>query len=498
MLKKTIALLLCLLMAGATLAGCGKPEDPGKQETSTSTSTSQETETDDGWVHDALGDVTYNGYEFRVISMSATDCGPENYDGSNTTIIEDAVYTRNEYIKNRLGITFNMMPKDNYSEVTQVVKQSVTAGSDEYDLAFVHMVEGTSLASSGSLYDLSAVDHINLDAIWWDQDSVDGFSVAGHIYLVAGDILPDTLLKTACVAFNKNLLKDNGMEYPYDDAANGTWTMDKLIAMTTNATHDLSGDGAITPDKDFYGVTSWHLDSPYNLFYGCGGAVVVKDSDDIPSIQSDLNATRNQAVYDKVYQLIITNNSFFSKDVAAEYPYTFDIFTEGRAFFTVASLSTLGRPTFKEMKQDYGVLPSPKYDESQENYEGFVNGAAAMLCIPKTVKDGADIERVGAITEAMANASYNLVTPVLYEKIAKTTTVKDQESSAMVDIIIRNRVFDFGYAHFFGDPTANAGVCVAQTCLDSKSQSIASTLKSASKILSQKLPALVDKYENGN
>ena len=70
-----------------------------------------------------------------------------------------------------------------------------------------------------------------------------------------------------------------------------------------------------------------------------------------------------------------------------------------------------------------------------------------MLAIPKTCKD---TEFVGRIVEALSAESWKTVTPTLYEIALKTRYLRDSESKDIMDIIINNVVFDFGYVYNTG------------------------------------------------
>ena len=96
------------------------------------------------------------------------------------------------------------------------------------------------------------------------------------------------------------------------------------------------------------------------------------------------------------------------------------------------------------MEDDYGVLPNPKYDENQQNYSTCVSGAGSMVVVPKTCTDP---EYVGSMLEAMAAVSYDMITPDLIHTMASTKNVRDQESSEVVQMIIRNRNFDTARMH---------------------------------------------------
>jgi hypothetical protein len=95
-----------------------------------------------------------------------------------------------------------------------------------------------------------------------------------------------------------------------------------------------------------------------------------------------------------------------------------------------------------DMEDPYGILPMPKYDEHQPEYLSFVNGATPFVMVAKTVEDP---DFVGTILEAMATYNYDKVTPKLFEVATKLQAAQDPESAAMVDYIVRNRIWDLGY-----------------------------------------------------
>ena len=94
------------------------------------------------------------------------------------------------------------------------------------------------------------------------------------------------------------------------------------------------------------------------------------------------------------------------------------------------------------MSDPYGILPVPKYDANQKEYLSFVNGATPFVMVAKTE---ADADFVGTILEAMSTFNYDRVTPMLFQVATKLQAAQDPESSAMVDYIVRNRIWDLGY-----------------------------------------------------
>jgi len=101
----------------------------------------------------------------------------------------------------------------------------------------------------------------------------------------------------------------------------------------------------------------------------------------------------------------------------------------------------------REMDSDFGILPYFKYDETQQDYFTTIGSwHSVFFCVPNGQKD---VERTGIITEVLASESYEL-TEAYYDKTLKGKTTRDEESSAMLDIIFANRVYDLGWYFQFG------------------------------------------------
>ena len=464
-MKRIFILLLCGLLLLSVLAGCVNPEG-GEQDTTTGN------EEENHWISPdlALTD-EFNGNTLTLLVNREMDAGSEE---NSSDPLEDAIYRRNDKLEATYGIKITTLLETEYTEIGNKVNKDVSSGNGEYDIVYQHMVNSaTNLAVNGMLIDLIDLPYVGFEKAWWDQDANEGFTIGEHRFLTVGDLLPSTLLYSACLVFNKNHFDDKSLDYPYDLARRGVWTLDELNALTKGQTQDLDGDGKIDYENDYYGMTSWHLAGPYNFFFGSGATFFTKDSDNYPVYSVDQDRIQN--IYDKVYTTFITNNSLYVTDISiAAEPYK--VFTDGRALFVSCSLTTIANTEygFKDMTEEYGVLPQPKYDASQKDYMSFVNGAASVVVVPKSLTEER-LEYVGYMMEALASSSYYMVTDTLYDKVAKAKNVRDPESAEMVDIIIRNRVFDFGYSHFFskGYPCAT----LFQSCLDAKSSSVASSIK---------------------
>lgn len=120
-------------------------------------------------------------------------------------------------------------------------------------------------------------------------------------------------------------------------------------------------------------------------------------------------------------------------------------FSEGRVLFNVAGLVRV--TVFRSMETDFGILPMPKLDKDQKEYNSIVSlSNANSISIPTT----ADAERSGAVIEALSAESYYTLTPAYYDTVLKTKAARDEVSSDMLDIIFANRIFDVATMYDWG------------------------------------------------
>ena len=484
-MKKILCALFAamFILSAAVFAGCAK--EPGTPDNTTGDATTVEEETQ---IKDDLPEVSFKGQTFRVVIPNGMDLDIYTEDHETSEPLHDAVFQRNKAVCDRFGIEIEVTT-DEYTAIIAAVSRSVKAGSDDFDLCFVQMVAGSSLAQSNLVLPFEKLPFVNLNQPWWDKDIWNGFSIRNNLMMVNGDISPASFSITSCMYFNKAMFDKLDMEYPYELVRQGKWTLDKLFEMTKDITHDEDGDGKVTPDstRDIYGLSSWYLDVPYSFYYAAGGMLVSKDQDDVPFYDPQLE--RDTEIYKKIYDVIITNNAYYETDVTTtNFPRVAKTFADGRALFLDATLSTADE--LREMDNEFGILPVPKFSEAQTDYKSFVNGASNMICVPATVSSESQREFVSIITEALASEAYRTVTPVLKEKYLKRKITRDAESADMIDYVVRNRVFDMAYVNM------HDGVgSYVRDLLTAKSTDISSTFKKYAKNAKKRIESIVKAFD---
>jgi hypothetical protein len=198
-------------------------------------------------------------------------------------------------------------------------------------------------------------------------------------------------------------------------------------------------------ELDQWGAILQH-ECAYCLFAGTGQKAIEKDENDLPVLK--LNTDRTVSVLNKVIGFMSDDAAQIKADDSAytkKYTNVWDeittkVFAEGRALYEVVNFNMV--QALRSMEIPFGILPLPKFDESQERYYATLQyGNASVMCIPTTA---ANPERTGSILEAWAAESVDTLTKAYYDITLKSKNARDEESEEMLDLIFSTRVIDQG------------------------------------------------------
>ena len=120
-------------------------------------------------------------------------------------------------------------------------------------------------------------------------------------------------------------------------------------------------------------------------------------------------------------------------------------FSNNKAYIACTTLGRLG--LLRDMKDDFGVVPFPKYNEDQERYYTRVIDGWLHV-VPST---SADPEFTSVIMEALASETAKNVFPEYYNKLLTQKILRDEESIEMMELIRANRVMDLGDVPLYED-----------------------------------------------
>ena len=144
----------------------------------------------------------------------------------------------------------------------------------------------------------------------------------------------------------------------------------------------------------------------------------------------------------------------------------------------------------RDLKFDWGVIPYPKYDESQEKYHTRASSGMEVFQIPVTSSGRED---VGAVLEALSSEGYKSLTPAYYETALKVKYTNGDKTSEMLDLIKDSASIEFAlvFASAVGAPTDQFKNAVGNS---SNKGGWASTVAS----LKPKTVGLLEGYVGGN
>lgn len=448
--KLTATLLLISLLASVS---CGSGVDVQNETSSDSSSAEATTATETKQIEPTLPDVKYEGYEFRVLTKGDTNVHWKSKDiqadEETGDVINDAVYRRNLAVGERFGVKIVDIASPNGTwNLTDTLRASVMAGSDDYDMAASGFTDcPVKMAAEGGLVDLNTIPYMDLSKPWYDQNSIEQLQINGKNFAVTGDMLIMDDDATLAVLFNKQLAEDYKLGDLYQLVKNGKWTIDLMTKYAADAAADLNNNGTMDYE-DQYGLTSEELNT-YASIIGCGVQGVIRNKDGefefnvqnerfIDALSKSLKLNRN---YDfTIHSAKVTGVNEAYADVIDP------AFVAGRILFNYAGLVRVSH--FRAMETDFGIIPQPKYDEAQEKYYSMVSIACAnCITVPASATN---LERTGAIIEALSAEGYYNIKDAYYDNVLKTKGARDEESSEMLDIIFENRVFDIGYMYDWG------------------------------------------------
>ena len=115
-------------------------------------------------------------------------------------------------------------------------------------------------------------------------------------------------------------------------------------------------------------------------------------------------------------------------------------FAEGKVLFYNQQFAYTD--DLRDMEDEYGILPMPKYDEAQAEYATIPQNGHSMVTVTKTTNNPA---MVGAAVELLGAESYRQVTPVYFETTMKSKYLRSSDDAKMFDLIMANVKFNFGY-----------------------------------------------------
>ena len=501
MTKRIIALICALFMLLPMVVSCANTDDPevsgDEQQTqapggNSATTTAPVEEETTGYQPPELKDM--NGYVYRNLVATNEMWYPVFFapNGEDGTLLNDALYRRETFLEEKYNCEIEFI-LDSKADTT--LANHVGTGTDLCEAVYLSGTNTMAAAKNGYVLDINTLDGLELDKPWWDQRIQQEYLIGKRLFTLEGDVSMLDDLRSICVVFNKNLYSDYQYNTTYgslyDLVDNGEWTLELMLKMIEGLTTDP------TSETGSWGMLS-EVSAPYYFFLGLGEKTVTNQGGEFvinigaesvaTTLQYTMQLTKNPDV------MIVNNGVWFGgNDVWNNATATFK---SGNVLFRSNALSSCNG--YLDMAADYGILPVPNKGDSTEYYCYVSGGNHYPLSFPSNLKD---VENAMTMTEATAyfsrftlNESNVSLRDAFYYQLADYRLARSPEDIRMLDIFFDSKTFDVDQCAKITGLESNIWSLAKAANTEGVSSAIASTTRTAEKMLKNFLATLDKNY----
>jgi len=399
---------------------------------------------DNQWLPNLPDDIDFGGAEIKFIvgesdggQLSERSIMVEEDDGD---IVNSAIYNRNARIEGRFNCKINLV-EVNENGMQEAATPALMAGDDDYDILAGRQHDDIDLCLEGYCLNLNTLseydaDYIDINQKWWGTEYIDKMTYKDQLYWLTGVLSLRYISGANCLyvnaeLYNKYVLGQHGDIYSI--VKEGNWTLDLMGEMAALAYVDQNGNDK-SDNGDIFGLhVSTNGDMVDAFAYASGVHYSYEDADG--TVVFSLNDSNIDYInfMSKMASIYKTRYSFQLNDGAPQ-------FQDGEILFRAARVQN-SELDFREMKQDFYVVPLPKRDAASDYVTTIHDGNllfAISYCTP-LVKESA------IVLEAMAAESYRTVMPAYYDMALKYKYTRDDNAADMIDLIRDSITTDFGF-----------------------------------------------------
>ncbi len=485
MTRKTISFLLALLMCGSMFS-CStgdkkdvlnkKTPDPAASEETGAepeqTDTEKEEDDDKTHYYSEQQGVDFEGWTLHI----ANDGLNPEYFSSFTVedltgdLFYDAVYNRQVDVETK----YNIKIVEDTSGSTSLIKNCVTAGTDDVGFGYVLLRSAMGLISEDYTLPMSDLN-VDFTKPYWDQGALKTLMLNDKMYYGYCDISFDHYESMALIFYNSKLLYENQItETPYDLDISGKWTLDEMGKMMSTVTTDTDGDGKMDVKKDIFGFAGREFEYLPSL-YSSGARLIVYDGEN-ETYAMNLTDDKVIAVGNKLNELLNDQNlSNLGRTDENR-----NLFKEGHVLFYSRLLGDFRN--LRDKDDDYGIVAYPSLSEGDDRMVYVQNPFNIM--VPSNCSDP---ERIAALIEAMAAYTYDNILHIYIENAVIGKGTRDRQSAELLRKYISMRAFDLCYAFGVSSPIDAYGTAMKKDTYASMQQRFA---KNFTKSIERSMEAL--------
>ena len=225
-------------------------------------------------------------------------------DGEDGDVVNDAIYRRNTAIEEKYNVKItehrDSANEDFMMTTLPLLRQTVMADEDLFDLAFISLFAAGTAARDDLLWDMNEINYIDFSKDWWNPNVNDALEVNNKLYFTSSDFSLRDKNRTYILVFNKKIVEDNSLGDPFAVVRDGKWTLDVMTEWAMTASNDLNGNGEVDY-TDAFGMGTDSQNAFVAMVYSCGVNALKNDSDGKP--QLNLNNEHTIKAIDKVMAL---------------------------------------------------------------------------------------------------------------------------------------------------------------------------------------------------
>lgn len=426
-MKKIALILAFILMLTPIFASCDNTDKAGVEGGSKNTEGVSDTE----FSINNLPELDMNKREFKAY-RGKNSSGTTYYDYETGDLMNDATYQRKVIIEEKYNVTLTT-DESTLDNPAGEIKRFILADDKAY--AIFHGKQDqtmTDMIIDGYFVDWNDLEYVDYTKPYWNTALSKTVNFSGKVYFMAGDYNLSTYNSTNVIMFNKDLFKDLGIEYPWQDVYDYTWTIDKLIEISKQGYNDLNGNTEWEAEEDRTGYAGWYWEMHPALFFGMGGQTVITDEDNVPVL--NLGTERTVKILDKMIELFDDKNAWA---YGSDYGIHNKAFNDSRLLMRDTMLYWLEMN--RGLEFEASIVPYPMLDEEQGQYYSR-SGPAFSSCIYVPVTNE-ELDSTSIILEAMSIEGYNRIRPVYYDITLDLKSASDPETRDMVDIVLESAIY---------------------------------------------------------
>lgn len=382
----------------------------------------------------ALPEEDFDGAVFFITTPDTDYIDPDNTESN----VSKKILERNQLIEDKYNISIITSLTDAKTILTEV-QNAVASDSYYTDLMMTPVYMTGQFRMAEVLLNLRSLPFLDLDAPYFNSESAAMTSCGYDTYGVAGyaSLSPSAF---SAMYFNRDIVKEAGMEMPYSLVTSGKWTWEKFFEYTSAVT-DINGRG----EKRLYTVGSQNNTSRMAdlIFASCGNTYVSAAEKSVPKIS--FTAKSAQYAVNAANKILTDGDAVMDSTAGA-----ISCFTNGEMLFLMEYLYVM--PWMTNSDADWGVLPLPTENEG-DAYRTLVSNNELIFTVPVNHTNG---EMASVVLSALNAGAYGY----LYDEYVESSMIhvlRDNDSVNMLELILETASFDFALAFGNAYPTIAAG-----------------------------------------